>query len=734
MMSKSHSHSLEDLLALKWVLGALMGLVCITTLFNITGHSKLPAILASAAVLAALVKPGLIAKIPQVVWKTYALAIIPLVLVDVIAKDTIPALLDLNTWLILYRCLNHGKRREEMQLALLCLFLMIMAGILTATLVFGFQLLAFSGLVVAYLLVNTSIEAKAGGDYEYLESFVRNHNLNVLRALGSTFSTRFWFLGLGIFSSMVLLAAVVFIAIPRINIDDKVSLFQMKTKQTYSGFSDRIQLGEVTNIKNDTSVALRVDVPDDATVPMEPYWRMLALDDYENGVFRLSDSLAELQKSPLASPYHAVRYWPDRRFSEKPSSLSRDKWTFFMEPEVSRYLPLVGDFQQMTVSDLDDISIGPHTYSVALDEINSKMVSYQLEGVRFNGVVPDVPSSAYPQFLSDPFASDVDRTASQYPKTLLQLPSDDASARVFRSAAARLVNGESLTPIEFARRATQSLWDSHSYSMSVRLPKLDGMSDPVARWFSSELPGHCELFATSFVLMARSAGFPARVVVGFKGGEWNDYENYFMVSNSDAHAWAEIYDGVGNWIRVDPTPGSAMPSIEQSTELVAEKKGISDSAAFLDSLKLLWYRRIVNFDEEAQREAAVQLKDFFLAYAMVAEDWAKQAGEYLYYWVTSPWNAWRITYMLSLLAILIAAFIIQRNMALNLRELVLAPFRRGDPIRRKASKLLDRLSQRTAKDDETFNRVLDDLKRLRFGSKQSWPNARVVFKDARRLL
>ncbi|MDQ8184404.1 DUF3488 and transglutaminase-like domain-containing protein [Pelagicoccus sp. SDUM812002] len=733
MKSRLDRHSLEDLLTLKWMLGALMGLVCITTLFNISGHSKIPALVATSVVILALIKPAWIARVPQIVWKGYAIAIVPLVLIDVLAKDTIPALLDLNTWLILFRCLNHNKRREEMQLALLCLFLIIMTGILTATLVFGFQLLIFSALAISYLVINTSIETKAEGDYEMLEEMRKSQQIYLLRALRSVFSTRIIFLGTSMFSSMIFVAAIVFIAIPRIDIEDKVSLFKMKSKESLSGFSDSIKLGEVTNIKNDDSVALRVDVPDNASVPLTPYWRMLALDEYNAGSFKLSENLKALQDSPLASPYHAIRYWPDRRFAQSPTKLDRDRWTFFLEPEVSRYLPILGTFKHMTVSSLTDISIGPHMHSIALKETNSKMISYQLEAINFTGVVPDVSANSYPKFLTDSFMDEPQRNKVRYPETLLSLPGESQAASVFRKAAVEISEGKRLPPLDFALRAVQYLGKDHSYSMSVNLPPVEDMKDPVARWFSSDLPGHCEFFASSFVLTARAAGHPARVVVGFKGGTWNPYEKYFMVRNADAHAWAEIYDGAGNWIRVDPTPGSEAPVLNPMTELVSQRYGEADSSAFLDSLRLLWYRRIVNFDETAQKEAAIQLKDFFLAYIAVAERWAKNAGDYMYFWVMSPWGFWRILYMVFLGAILVSAFMIQRNMTLNVKELILAPFRRGDPIRRKASKLLGNLTARTVRDRERFEKVVADLQRLRFGAKESWPNARLVFKEARRL-
>jgi len=733
MKSKSDRPKLEDLLALKWMLGALMGLVCITTLFNISGHNQIPAIVASSVVVLALIKPNWIARVPQLFWKIYAVAIIPLVLIDVLAKDTIPALLHLNTWLILFRCLNHNKRREEMQLALLCLFLIIMTGILTATLVFGFQLLAFAAVAIAYLVVNTSIEAKAEGDYELIENLRKQSEFNFLSSIKSVLSTRFLFLGVSLFASIVFMASVVFIAIPRIDIEDKVSLFKLNSKQTLSGFSDKVRLGEVTDIKNDETVALRVDVPEDANVPLIPYWRMLALDEYKDGAFQLSDNLSELQKSPLASPYHAIRYWPDRRFAQSPSDHHRDRWTFFLEPEVSKYLPTIGTFKHMTVGSLTDISIDPHMHSIAQKEINTKMISYQIEGVDLVGTVPDVPANSYPKFLTETLAGEKLKPAVEYPETLLSLPEEETAAKVFRRAAMEISGEQSLDSLGFARAALRHLWDRHSYSMSVSLPQVDSIKDPVARWYESDLPGHCEFFASTFVLTARAAGYPARVVVGFKGGKWNPYEKYFMVSNSDAHAWAEIYDGVGNWIRVDPTPGSATPVVNPMTESVASRYGEADSSAFLDSLRLLWYRRIVNFDESTQKEAAIQLKDFFLAYISVAERWAKNTGEYLFLWATAPWSFWRILYMVFLASLLVVAFMIQRNMTLNVRELILAPFRRGDPIRRKASKLLSKIGGRTYENADSKAEIIANLQRLRFGAKATWPNARLVFKEARRL-
>jgi len=65
--------------------------------------------------------------------------------------------------------------------------------------------------------------------------------------------------------------------------------------------------------------------------------------------------------------------------------------------------------------------------------------------------------------------------------------------------------------------------------------------------------GFCEHYASSFTVLMRAAGIPARVVTGYQGGFWNTIGQYLLVRNSDAHAWSEVWlDGRG-WVRVDPT-------------------------------------------------------------------------------------------------------------------------------------------------------------------------------------
>ncbi len=127
------------------------------------------------------------------------------------------------------------------------------------------------------------------------------------------------------------------------------------------------------------------------------------------------------------------------------------------------------------------------------------------------------------------------------------LPTD----RNLRSnALARRLRSEAADTEDFVRRVLALFRDGgFEYTMTPELLERDSVDDFVFKTRA----GFCGHFASAFVSMMRAAGVPARVVTGYQGGEWNPIGSYFVVRQSDAHAWAEIWiDGAG-WRRVDPT-------------------------------------------------------------------------------------------------------------------------------------------------------------------------------------
>lgn len=79
------------------------------------------------------------------------------------------------------------------------------------------------------------------------------------------------------------------------------------------------------------------------------------------------------------------------------------------------------------------------------------------------------------------------------------------------------------------------------YTLDFRNIKRDESLDPIEDFIRNHRSGHCELYASALTLMLRRQKIPARLIVGFRGGSYNQSTNGYMVRASNAHAWVEAY-------------------------------------------------------------------------------------------------------------------------------------------------------------------------------------------------
>ncbi len=107
-----------------------------------------------------------------------------------------------------------------------------------------------------------------------------------------------------------------------------------------------------------------------------------------------------------------------------------------------------------------------------------------------------------------------------------------------------------------ARRIEAFLASEYDYTLDLVGSQVDS---PVEAFLFDWRQGHCEYFASSMVLMLRSIGIPARLVTGFLGGEYNPFEGYYVLRQSDSHAWVEAFTPEEGWQVFDPTPASGLP-------------------------------------------------------------------------------------------------------------------------------------------------------------------------------
>jgi transglutaminase-like putative cysteine protease len=127
--------------------------------------------------------------------------------------------------------------------------------------------------------------------------------------------------------------------------------------------------------------------------------------------------------------------------------------------------------------------------------------------------------------------------------------------------------------------------EGFSYSLS---PGELGKND-LEQFLFHRRVGFCGHYAASFATLMRLAGVPARVVVGYLGGEYNDLGHFFLVRQADAHAWCEVWLPGNGWTRVDPTaavaPGRASLDLTSFLEgHVASGQREARQSAFLTRL------------------------------------------------------------------------------------------------------------------------------------------------------
>jgi transglutaminase-like putative cysteine protease len=715
--------SFDELQQLKWLLGALLSLIGVSTVFYMDVDAFTLMGLTIIATVATLVRPTLPSRTPAIAHTLAFPLIVAFFAADLWLKtEVLPAMVRLDILLLLYRNISYRQRRDDLQIIVLGLFLVIVAGVLTVSLTFAVQILIYTGCALALLLVITLSDAATGATSrpplapgevpawaqhaDWLRLFRRMREVTDWRVVG---------LGAILFAGVVVVSAVLFLAIPRFQLENSMFLDRFISKKAKSGFSETIRIGDVTEIQQDNSVALSVDVSDQAQIPSTPYWRMLVLNQYDNGVFRISSQLN-------GQEFERERTGSTARGYATPRRGPAVYWTFYLESGVSRFLPLLGPFSVLTFREAQNFKLAPRLALVALREDPVTMTAYRIEGFDQSGVLSD------PRYADKWRAKSPDERRSDIQ---LRVSAGERDRAALRGVVAEITNGETLAAPAFAERVGAWLKKNHGYSLSPVIP--GNLGDPVVRWLTSREAGHCELFAGSFVLLARTAGFPARVVTGFRGGSWNGYSNNFTIRNADAHAWAEIFDErAGGWTRVDPLAPTAASQTDVRGEAAIVSRLDRSWKARLDSLRVFWYRRIVSFDQRSQAETLKAVRDATQNSGKRVREFFEAMNLSIHAWFARPWDFFRaVKAGITLVLILGMGWWMYAHGGRVWRELTM---RRGphgaDPVRMEAGRWLRQLADAGARTpaDES---VVAELQRLRFGARDSWPRPEKVFRRAR---
>ena len=338
-----------------------------------------------------------------------------------------------------------------------------------------------------------------------------------------------------------------------------------------SGLSTSMQVGAVASLALDDSIAMRVKFEGRAPAQSDLYFRgpVLSLFDGREWLPQASDfgrpAATDLQ---VSGP--PVRYQVTLEPNNRPWLLTLDA-----TPQAPNLPDGMG---ALMTPDLQWLASRPAT----------DLLRYQAQ--------------SYPQFRYGPQRANlslqtfVDLPAGFNPRTL-QLAADLRRAQPGADSAA-------LVQTVLARLRT----GGYTYTLD---PGLYGRDTADEFWFDRK-EGFCEHIASSFVILMRALDIPARIVTGYQGGELNGVDNFWVVRQSDAHAWAEVWTAGQGWTRVDPTGAVSPGRVGSFTRLQAPRGAIANTLANVspdtarrlraawDAMNNGWNQWVLNYSQSKQ--------------------------------------------------------------------------------------------------------------------------------------
>jgi protein-glutamine gamma-glutamyltransferase len=337
-----------------------------------------------------------------------------------------------------------------------------------------------------------------------------------------------------------------------------------------SGLSDSMSPGDITELALSDEVAFRVRFSSAVPPPQERYWRGPVLDNFDGHTWtRAHTGISGVP--PLQPTGPAYRY------------------TVMMEPHQHRWIfmldwPAEWDLARAGLTS-DYTLVQPDPLSRPVDVIATSYTRVQsTEPLNQNMRRRDVrPPPRNPRTL-------------QFAQELRSTHPDD---------------------MDYVR-AVLAMFTEQPFFYTLTPPKLADNS--VDEFLFDTKRGFCGHYASAFAALMRAAGIPARVVTGYYGGTQNPYGDYWILRQSDAHAWNEVWIENRGWLRIDPTSAIAPQRVEKGlTDTVnADERAASrwqqrthwfvGMRLRLDAVREIWRERILDFDQDSQRKLLEMLK------------------------------------------------------------------------------------------------------------------------------
>lgn len=471
------------------------------------------------------------------------------------------AAIHLMLFATIVRLYSARTNRDSAFLAALAVAAMLSSAILTVETGFLVALAVFLVLSVSTFVALEMRRSASGAVSPQLEPETSAaHQLN--RALGVT--------SLLVAAGALAVGVVIFFVLPRFTTGYLSALNLQPALMT--GFSDNVALGEIGQIQKNSSVVMRIRIDGDSHQGQDIHWRGVALTSFDGKRW-----FTPSRDQAVVTANAAGDYVLDAFFDPIRGKTSAVHYTVLMEPIATdaifapaRAQMVRGRFGEEIVRPDGSLRRG----YLLLDTTGSlSNASHNNIKIRYEGtsLIPAAPPSQLrkaPVFYPD-------RIRDVY----LQVPPLDPRVRDL----AEKIAGGANTEYDKVAAIQRYLTTHYAYTLNLTGPPSE---DPLANFLFVRRSGNCEYFASAMAIMLRSIGIPARYVTGFLPGEYNDVGGDFIVRESDAHAWVEVYFPGYDWITFDPTP----PGNGQRSGLFAKLD------LYWDWFQFTWSEWVINYD------------------------------------------------------------------------------------------------------------------------------------------
>jgi len=552
-----------------------------------------PLLLCAGIVLYSLKSNSILKRLPSPLWTAMTIIALAAALYY-IRYDFFLALLYLFIYLIINKISNPLQKRDEIQVIGICFFMGVASAVITQSLLISLFLAGYLFLFTLAMMLTTF-----KGEQEEAEKIQKSnggrlkpkplYNRKPLIGTGGLISYNFKFL-------LFLIPATIlfFLFIPRFSTQRFLNNFQrLRPESSITGYTESIQLGTIAGMKQNREVALRVQTQDrNGSINRLPhiYMRGTSLDFYDGRRWFKSG------KAKRMSDYARTN---QITLGARPTI--RGEWIrqkIFREPPASPYIFAAFYPYSYIFSKPQDFVIDYEANAIRMMKSSRDKVSYRAYSLK------ETPRSR--RLISEKGVEELPldvmhmKFYSRLSNLYLQEPRGGFDQRI--GELAREITRDIDNPYQRVEEIEKQLKNNYTYSLDFEERE---ETDPLVEFLFSRKTGHCELFATAMVALCRVSSIPARVVNGYFSEEWNDYGEYFIVRQQDAHSWVEVWFQSTGWISFDPTPpsGRARPSAGFQMP-----PGIQQ---FYDNIKFRWYQYVIDYNLGDQVRISNRLKGLF---------------------------------------------------------------------------------------------------------------------------